>query len=362
MFKRIIAISFPFLFLSGCKDKQPINEETQTIASDVEDFKPSTEIQAYIYTNKGLIKVGLEYIRTPMTVANFVALAEGQMQNVHRKVGKPFYDGLVFHRVISNFMIQGGDPNGNGAGNAGYQFPDEFNEELRHDGPGVLSMANSGPGTNSCQFFITHTKTEWLDGKHSVFGKVIEGQNIVNSIQQGDKIDSIRIIRNSTEAKSFDALRVFNAQKEILKEKQKAAQLSQFSDLQNGTLYKAFEEYVKQVYPNAIRTSSGLYYFKQNSTEGVQAQSGNFVKVHYSGKLTNNKVFDESISKGKPLEFQLGRQMVIPGWDEGIALLRKGERATLIIPYYLAYGEQGIPGAIGPNETLIFDVQLLDVK
>jgi peptidylprolyl isomerase len=350
------------LSLFSCKDREVQNKETQSIGAPTEKFVPSKDMVAMIYTNKGLIKVGLEYIKTPMTVANFVALAEGKMENVHRKTGRPFYDGLIFHRVIENFMIQGGDPNGNGAGNAGYQFPDEIVEGLRHDDAGVLSMANSGPNSNSCQFFITHNSTPWLDGVHTVFGKVIEGQNVVNSIAQGDRIDSIRIQRNTQEALEFNAYKVFKAQKEIIKQKQKSAIEGQYAQYQNGALYRAFEDYVKQVYPSAIKTASGLYYVKHNITDGVQPQIGNIVRVHYKGMLTNNKVFDESITKGKPLEFPIGKQNVIPGWDEGIALLHKGEKATLIIPYYLAYGEQGIQGAIGPNETLIFDVQLLDVK
>lgn len=361
--KRLISLTILFLtlFSLSCKDRKTENDDTQSIA-ETQKFQPNKDMVALIYTNKGVIKVGLEYVKAPMTVANFVALAEGKMENVHRSHGKNFYDGLTFHRVIENFMIQGGDPNGNGAGNAGYTFPDEFVPELRHDDAGVLSMANSGKNSNSCQFFITHNSTPWLDDVHTVFGKVIEGQAVVNSIVQGDRIDSIRIQRNTPEAQQFNAPKVFTSQKEILKQKQKSAAESQYSQFQNGPLYRAFEDYVKQVYPSAIKTSSGLYYIKQSTTDGIQPQIGNIVKVHYRGTLTNNKVFDESITKGKPIEFPIGKQNVIPGWDEGIALLHKGEKATLIIPYYLAYGEQGIPGAIGPNETLIFEVQLLDVK
>lgn len=361
----ILSVMSMFLVFS-CKNKD-VNPETQSINGVKEKFTPNKDMVAVIYTSKGVIKVGLEYIKTPLTVANFVALAEGKMTNVHRSVGKPFYDGLIFHRVIPNFMIQGGDPSGNGTGNAGYQFDDEFHPDLTHDDAGVLSMANSGPGTNSCQFFITHNSTPWLDNVHTVFGKVIEGLDVVNKIEQGDRIDSIRILRNSSEAQSFDAVKVFESQKEILQEKKRVELSNQFSHFQNTPAYKAFEEYVKQVYPQASKTPSGLYYIKQNTTDEQQAVAGNMVKVHYRGMLTSKKVFDESYKRGKPIEFQLGKGNVIQGWDEGIALLKKGEKATLIIPSYLAYGEQGVkdpsggPSPIGPNETLIFDVELVGI-
>jgi len=357
--KFFVPLFLLILALGACKEKEA--SDTQVI-SDAKPFEPNKDMIAVIYTNKGVIKIGLEYARCPMTVANFVALAEGNMENKHRAIGKPFYDGLSFHRVVNDFMIQGGDPLGNGTGNPGYLFPDEFSEELRHDAAGVLSMANSGKNTNGSQFFITHKKTEFLDGVHTVFGKVVEGQDVVNKIAQGDRIDSIRIQRNSAEAKSFDAVKVFNSQKEILKQKQMSALESQFAQQQATPMYRAFEEYVKQVYPSATKTASGLYYVKTAMTEDAQPIPGNVVRVHYKGMHTNGTVFDESYKRKEPLQFPLGAGRVIPGWEEGIALLRKGEKATLIVPSYLAYGEQGIQGAIGPNETLIFEVELIDFQ
>lgn len=348
--------------LSSCERKPSANSDTQDIASSGAKFEPRTDMLAVIYTNKGVIKVGLDYVRVPMTVANFVALAEGKKENIHRKLGVPFYDDIAFHRVIPNFMIQTGDPTGKGAGNTGSMFPDEIIEDLRHDDAGILSMANSGPNSNSCQFFITHTATPHLDGIHTVFGKVIEGMDIVNSIAQDDRIDSLRIQRLSPEAQQFDAVKVFESQKQILVEKNKNAITDQYSAKQSSAVYKAFEEYVKQVYPNATKTPSGLYFVKHNNTDGIMPQPGNIVKVHYKGTFTNNKVFDESYSRAKPIEFPLGRQEVIAGWDEGLALLHKGEKATLIVPYYLAYGDEGRPPVIGQKEHLIFEVELLDVK
>ena len=303
---------------------------------------------AKINTTKGNIIIKLEYEKTPLTVANFVALSEGTMENNKKDLGDPYYDGLKFHRVIADFMIQGGCPDGTGSGTPGYSFADEFHPDLKHNGPGILSMANSGPATNGSQFFITHKETPWLDGKHSVFGYVTEGMDVVNAIVQDDMINSITIIREGASSKSFNALKVFKAaQKKLEKinaEKEK----------------KAMEE-MKKLTEGATITSSGLAYKVINKGDGkVHPVSTSTVKVHYTGKLIDGTVFDSSVERGQPVEFPLNR--VIPGWTEGVQLMVVGDKWMFIIPGNLAYGSRGIPQAgIGPNATLIFEVELLDI-
>ena len=300
-------------------------------------------------TNKGDILLKLEFEKTPLTVANFVGLAEGVIENNKKDLGSPYYDGLNFHRVIADFMIQGGCPQGTGSGDPGYKFPDEFHPDLKHDKGGVLSMANSGPTTNGSQFFITHKETPWLDGKHSVFGHVIEGMDVVNKIEQGDVIEKLTIIREGSKAKSFDAKLVFNSALEEVKLKEmrnKAKSEAVLKDLQKG----------------AKVTASGLSYKMIKIGNGIQAEKGKTVSVHYTGKLIDGTKFDSSYDRNEPIEFPLGEGRVIPGWDEGIALLKVGDKATFIIPSNLAYGERGAGGVIPPNATLIFDVELMDVK
>jgi len=300
-------------------------------------------------TNKGDILLKLEFEKTPLTVANFIGLAEGVIENNKKDLGTPYYDGLNFHRVIADFMIQGGCPQGTGSGDPGYKFPDEFHPDLKHDKGGVLSMANSGPTTNGSQFFITHKETPWLDGKHSVFGHVIEGMDVVNKIEQGDVIEKLTIIREGSKAKSFDAKLVFNSALEEIKLQEmrnKAKSEAVLKDLQKG----------------AKVTASGLSYKMIKIGNGIQAEKGKTVSVHYTGKLIDGTKFDSSYDRNEPIEFPLGEGRVIPGWDEGIALLKVGDKATFIIPSNLAYGERGAGGVIPPNATLIFDVELMDVK
>lgn len=305
-------------------------------------------IYAKITTTKGVILLRLTYEKTPATVGNFVALAEGKMKNSQKPLGTPYYDGLTFHRVIPNFMIQGGCPLGTGTGDPGYRFDDEFHPELKHNKPGVISMANAGPGTNGSQFFITHVATPWLDNKHTVFGEVVEGQEVVDAIAQGDKIEKVEIVRVGEEAEKWDALKAFNDFNEA-----KAARLAEEKR-------KAEEAFTKEVV-SFEKTNSGLYYQITHKGNGKKAEAGQKVAVHYTGMLLDKTVFDSSYRRKEPLQFTVGVGQVIAGWDEGILLLHEGDKARLVIPSELAYGSRGAGGVIPPNAPLIFDVELVSV-
>jgi peptidylprolyl isomerase len=306
---------------------------------------------ARIATNQGDILLRLEYQKAPLTVCSFVALAEGKM---NASQGKPFYDGLSFHRVIADFMIQGGDPLGNGTGGPGYRFPDEIDPSLKHDRSGVLSMANAGPGTNGSQFFITHKETPWLDGKHTVFGRVVQGQDVVNAIKQGDTIKKITIIRNGPEADAFKADQ--EAFDTLLREKTAAA----LAEARNQR-EKALAE-IAAKYPNLTQTSSGLRYTILSAGKGEKVQTGATVMVNYKGMFLSGEVFDNSDFHGGPMELPAGVQKVIPGWDETLLDMRQGEKRLVVIPPELAYGDQGAGEVIPPNTFLVFEMELVQIK
>lgn len=306
-------------------------------------------IYAKFNTSKGSILVKLAHELAPGTVGNFVALAEGNMENKVKPQGNKFYDGLTFHRVIPDFMIQGGCPKGTGMGDPGYKFDDEFHPSLKHDRPGILSMANSGPGSNGSQFFITHVPTPWLDNKHSVFGHVIEGQEVVDAVAQGDALESVEIIRVGEETQKWNAIEAFISLK--------GARLKR-----EAALKAESEAKMEQLAAGFDKTESGLRYKMIQKGEGKKAEAGKTVSVHYEGSLENGKVFDSSYPRKKPIEFKLGIGQVIEGWDEGIALLQVGDKARFVIPSDLAYGPSGAGGVIPPHATLIFDVELMDVK
>ena len=318
----------------------------------------ATQLKDGLYANfrtaKGDILCRLEFKKTPLTVANFVGLAEGtkDLGGGAKAKGDRFYDGLTFHRVIADFMIQGGCPLGTGTGGPGYTFPDEIDPSLTHSGPGILSMANAGPNTNGSQFFITHVPTPWLDGKHTVFGHVVTGQDVVNKIAGGDTINSVEILRVGAEAEAFKSdQQAFDnlllGMEERQKEKERAA-------------VEETAKIIRERWPEAITTPTGLKYVVTGKGSGEDfPKPGAMVKAHYTGKLLDGKKFDSSYDRGEPIRFPVGQGRVIKGWDEAFLSMTKGEKRTLIIPSDLGYGVHG-RGPIPPNATMVFDVELVD--
>jgi peptidylprolyl isomerase len=299
-------------------------------------------LYAEITTVKGNILLQLEFQKVPMTVMNFVGLAEGTI-SASTRPGVKFFDGLTFHRVVADFMIQGGDPAGNGTGGPGYKFPDELSPDLKLDRAGTLAMANSGPNTNGSQFFITHKETPWLDGKHAVFGYVVKGQEVVNKIAQGDVINKVTIIRKGKVAEGF-----------------KADQTT-FNDTVKNANKKATADklaIIDQKWPNAATTSSGLKYVVLKEGKGLKPKAGAQVTVHYTGALLDGTVFDSSVKRGQAAQFKIGQ--LIKGFDEALLDMKKGEKRTIIIPPELGYGENGVPGTIPGDSYLVFDVELIN--
>jgi hypothetical protein len=313
--------------------------------------KKNEGIFAEFNTTKGKIVTQLEYQKTPLTVANFITLAEGtNLQVTNSLKGKPYYNGLKFHRVIADFMIQGGCPKGDGSGDPGYRFDDEFVPELKHSAKGILSMANAGPKTNGSQFFITHKATPHLNGRHTVFGHVTIGLDVVDKIAKDDVITSVKIIRVGKEAKKFDAEKIFN---DYFVKKAEADKIE-------AEKQKAAKEIALKEFENATTTESGLKYIVLQQGTGNKPVATSNVKVHYTGMLLEGKVFDSSVQRGEPIDF--GLNQVIKGWTEGVQLMQEGSKYKFYIPSQLAYGERGAGGVIPPNTDLIFEVELIKIN
>ena len=369
MLKKNFLIAIAAISLSSCT---PIYKKMNVDKETYEGLKDG--LYANFQTSKGNMIVKFEDKKAPVTVANFVGLAEGKIENKAKAKGVPYYDGTIFHRVIKDFMIQGGDPKGTGMGDPGYKFDDEKND-LQHSGKGILSMANSGPNTNGSQFFITEVATPWLDGRHTVFGEVVNGKDVIDSIANVEKgpqdkpktdvvLEKVSVFTKGDEYKNYDAAAIFNEGKGRIQKNNKAAVAKIEADKKKKAEEFAAnqQKLVDDLKAEMQSTPSGLYYKITKATNGAAPQRGDEVAVHYAGKLVDGSEFDSSFKRNQPIDIPIGVGQVIKGWDEGIMLLKEGETATLLIPSELGYGSAGAGGVIPPNAWLIFDVELVSVK
>jgi len=376
--------------------KKPVEATKLTPAKTTTEKAISKEgIFATISTNKGDIILQLEYDKAPITVANFISLAEGKNTYITDKKlkGKPFFDGLKFHRVINDFMIQGGDPSGSGAGGTGYSFKDEFTD-LSFDKGGVLAMANSGPATNSSQFFITHKDTPWLNGKHTIFGSVTQGMDIVNTIAQNDVITKVTIERKGKLAKKFNASKVFanyydNKEEDAKKQALIEAEKKEKQEVIDAENKKALIEKLTKVVADKVTflsttkattttTPSGLAYKVIQKGAGIKPVAGSTFFFHYAGYFEDGTLFDssyEDVAKEygkfdanraaqngyKAFPFEAGKKDgMIPGFLEALALMSYGDKVVAFIPAKLAYGERGAGGVIPPNTNLVFELEMFE--
>ena len=325
-------------------------------------------------TAKGKIQISLEFEKAPITVASFVGLAEGTKDFKNRPKGKPYYDGLIFHRVIPDFMIQGGCPAGTGRSGPGYNFPDETRKDLTHNGPGILSMANSDPGnklpwsnagrSNGSQFFITHKATPHLDGKHTVFGKVVGAadQAVINAIANGDKINSVKIIRNGDKAKAFKGDEAHFKKLLEAKDKAKNAALEEMKKKETEQIDKVIADLKKTTEAEVVTSDSGLRYLITKAGEGEAPAKGDRLTVHVLFKLPDGKVIDDTHKSKEPLKLAVGGDLRLKGLKEGLAGMKDGEKRTLIVPAKLGFGEFGLGDQVPPNTTLIFELELVEVQ
>ena len=384
MKKLILLLSIALVITTSCN----------SVANQYQDIGDG--LFAEFNTNMGTMVVKLSYDKTPITVANFVALAEGNHPDVDSiHLGLPFYDGLIFHRVMNNFMIQGGDPEGNGRGGPGYSFPDEFDESLMHDKPGILSMANSGPATNGSQFFITETPTPHLNNKHSVFGEVVMGLEVQDSISNVETgvanrpisdiiIKKLNIIRNGDDAKQFDAVNVWNVELTKLVEKNRLLEEEkEKTKLTNQVKGKdkaiSFLPTLNNYKAKSKKLKSGLRTFKITKGDGIKPKQGDNVNLFYELYDTqanlidsNSKECEEGYGKyssekelrgrynAMPMQLSPDAQM-ITGFKEAVGIMKVGDRMFAYLPSSIGYGAQG-SGMIKPNQDLIFIITMVSVN
>ncbi len=310
----------------------------------------SEGLYALIDTTKGPITLRLEYLKAPLTVTNFVGLAEGSLD---ASKGKRLYDGLTFHRVVADFVIQGGDPRGDGSGGPGYKFPNEISPELRHDAPGVLAMANAGPDTNGSQFYITLAATPFLDGKYNVFGRVTSGMDTVRNIAIGDKMNSVTIIRVGNSAKAFLADQAsFDARRAALSVPVRSAPLDKASAL----------ALARKTWPGLAANADDSYSLLRKAGSGKPPASGTTAVIVYTAMFLDGKVFDQSAAYGGLVEVQVGVNKIIPGIDRALLSMGKGEKRLIVLPPTLAFGAKGVQGLVSPDSWVAYELELTDIK
>jgi cyclophilin family peptidyl-prolyl cis-trans isomerase len=357
-------------------------------------------LYAEISTNKGVMVAKLYHDKTPVTVANFVALAEGNHPLLADSLkGKKYYNGLIFHRVMDKFMIQGGDPTGTGSGGPGFKFEDEFHPELKHDKPGILSMANGGPNTNGSQFFIMEVPYPSLDNRHAVFGELVKGIEVQDSISNVETskpanrpvedviMQEVNIVRVGLKAKTFDAPKVFNEELPKIKEKQekikeelrlKAEAENKEKEAKNATAGKEVKPILDDYLSKSTASASGLKTYFITKGNGEKPKQGANVKVNYEGYFTDGRLFDSNLRKieekhGMLNSMKVQRQMynpmlmqvspdarMIPGFKEAVTQLKVGDKAFFYLPYHLAYGERS-NGPIPANSDLIFIIEMVEI-
>ncbi|AFL96465.1 peptidylprolyl isomerase [Ornithobacterium rhinotracheale H06-030791] len=356
--KTILIVCLAGLFLTRCTSIPKFMSK--------EEFKNLDDgLYANMETSKGDMLIKLYEQEAPMTVANFIGLAEGVKENKAKKKGVPYYDGLIFHRVIKDFMIQGGDPQGTGVGGPGYDFEDEVDNDLKHDKKGVLSMANAGPNTNGSQFFITEVPTPWLDGRHTIFGQVVKGLDVIDTIanveknaqdkpKEDIKINKVEIVRKGDAYKKYDANKAFEKAKADHQAKLEEAKRKREEEMKKEV------QRIKDLSAKAESTPSGLKYVVLEEGTGEKPKKGDNIDVHYTLRLADGRKLDSSYDRNQPLNIDVGLTGLIQGWMEALTMFNRGSKVFLIIPPQLGYGSQGAGGVVPPNATLFFDMEVLD--
>lgn len=339
-------------------------------ADPVDEVTAPEGLYAVFETTLGTFVCRLEPAKAPVTVGNFVGLAEGTLEFHDPRTGalvhRHFYDGLKFHRVLPGFVVQGGDPKGDGTGGPGYEFMDEIDPTLHFDAAGVLAMANAGPDKNGSQFFITLAPAPHLNGRHSIFGGVILGMDVLQSMAKQPRtgfdrstpvtdivMRKVRIVRSGAAATAFDAAAEFGRRNE-LQARRLAAQRAAAD---------AFRAQLSQDRAHATHTASGLLYVVAAPGNGDPPRPGDTISTHCTGFLEDGTRFWSTHDSGEPFRVVIGVGKVIKAWEEAYLEMRPGEQRRLIVPPELAYGAQGNPRAgIPGNATLVFDVELLAVE